>query len=173
MIYIVRHGETDWNKEGKTQGHTNIPLNDNGIKQALEVKEKLKDVSFDKVFCSPLDRTISTAKIITDHEIILDDRLIERNNGIFEGKNKKENDLFRKSVENYNDEDYGVEPVEKLQERANNFLEEILPKYKNKNILIVTHGGLIINLRVYLEGPVDDFRKYMLGNCEVFMYNNN
>ena len=172
MIYIVRHGETNWNKENRCQGHSNIPLNEVGIKQAYELKEKLKNIEFDLVFCSPLDRTINTAKIITDHELILDDRLIERNNGIFEGRLNNEISKI-KSNENYKDEDYGVETPAELQIRANQFLEEKLSKYKAKNILIVTHGGITINLRTYLEGPVDDVRKYLLGNCEVFIYNNN
>ena len=172
MIYIVRHGETNWNKEERCQGHSNIPLNETGIKQAEEIKEKLKDVVFDKVFCSPLDRTKSTAKIITDHELIIDDRLIERCNGEFEGK-LNEYMKNMKAMEGYKDEDYGVETPAELQARADSFMNEILSKYKGQNILIVTHGGITINLRVNLEGPVDDARKYLLGNCEVFIYNNN
>ena len=174
MLYIVRHGETDWNKEKRTQGHANIPLNETGIKQAYEVKEKLKNINFDLVFCSPLDRTISTAKIITDHELIIDDRLIERNNGIFEGKLKKDNDEFKKNLINYKDEDDGVETLDKLQERANLFLKDILSKYKDKNILIVTHAGLIFNMMCYLYGPPTDdtIDKYRLDNCGVIEYTN-
>ena len=65
MIYIVRHGETDWNILKKLTGQTDIPLNLNGIKQAKEVREKLKNIKFDYVFSSPLKRAYETAKIIT------------------------------------------------------------------------------------------------------------
>ena len=171
MLYIVRHGETDWNKEGRCQGHSNIPLNEQGRNQAREVREKLKDVNFDVVFCSPLDRTIETARIITDGKLITDDRIIERNNGVLEGKNKTEIKEI-KSRADYKDEDYNVETPEELQVRANIFLDDILPKYKGKNILIVTHGGITVNLRSYLDGPTDDIGEYVLNNCEVYTYNN-
>lgn len=171
MLYIVRHGETDWNKEGRCQGHSNIPLNEQGRNQAREVREKLKNVNFDVVFCSPLDRTIETARIITDGKIITDDRIIERNNGILEGKKKVEIKEIQ-SKPDYKDEDYNVETPEELQIRANIFLDDILPKYKGKNILIVTHGGITVNLRSYLDGPTDDIREYVLNNCEVYTYNN-
>ena len=124
------------------------------------------------VISGPLDRTIETAKIITDKEILIDDRLIERNNGNLEGKLKNEIKEI-KSTPDYKDENYNVETVEELQIRANNFLEDILQKYKGKNILIVTHGGLTVNLRTYLVGSTDDIRKYILDNCEVYMYDNN
>ena len=87
MLYIVRHGETDWNREHRIQGHIDIPLNDQGKLDAANAKEKLKDVKFDVVFSSPLSRAIETAKIITDNEIIIDHRLIERYNGELEGCN--------------------------------------------------------------------------------------
>ena len=77
MIYIVRHGETDWNKEHRIQGHVDIPLNDQGKLDAKKAKDKLKKVKFDVVFSSPLSRAYETAKIITDNEIIIDKRLME------------------------------------------------------------------------------------------------
>ena len=72
MIYIIRHGETDWNKEHRIQGHQDIPLNDQGRLDAKVAKKKLKNVKFDVVFSSPLKRAYETAKIITNNEIIID-----------------------------------------------------------------------------------------------------
>lgn len=86
MIYIVRHGQTDWNVEGKYQGRIDIELNVNGINQAKQISEKLKDIKFDKIFSSPLKRALQTAIIISGGDIIIDDRLIERSNGELEGK---------------------------------------------------------------------------------------
>ena len=68
MIYIVRHGETDWNKEHRIQGHIDIPLNDKGRQDALNAKKKLKNVKFDVVFSSPLQRAYETAKIIMSYD---------------------------------------------------------------------------------------------------------
>ena len=88
MIYIVRHGQTDWNLEGRYAGRIDISLNDKGIEQANIIKEELKDVKFDKVFSSPLIRAYETAQIICNNKIIKDDRIIERCNGDLEGKLK-------------------------------------------------------------------------------------
>ena len=90
MIYIVRHGQTKYNVEGRYGGRIDIPLNNNGIKSAKELRDKFKNVKFDYVICSPLIRTQQTAKIITNKSLILDERLIERDNGELEGKLKSE-----------------------------------------------------------------------------------
>ncbi len=90
MIYIVRHGQTDWNVEGIYQGRIDIPLNKTGIEQAKRTREKLRGIKFDKVFSSPLKRAFETAQIICDNPIIKDDRIIERCNGELEGKQKSE-----------------------------------------------------------------------------------
>lgn len=82
-ICIVRHGETDWNKEGRCQGKTNISLNENGIAQAENLKNKLNISKIDVCFVSPLKRALETAKIITDDklDLIIDDRIVERDFG--------------------------------------------------------------------------------------------
>ena len=165
MIYIVRHGETDWNTLKKLTGQTDISLNLNGINQANNVKEELKDIKFDYDFSSPLKRAYDTAKIITNEEIIVDDRLMERYNGLLEGKTKSELDLLDK-----NDPKYNVERTESLHERAESFIND-LKKYKG-NILIVTHAGISINLRILLEGDTNDISKYRMKNCEVVRINN-
>ena len=76
MIYVVRHGQTDWNLEGRFQGRIDIPLNEKGKSQAKKTKEKLEGIKFDKVFSSPLKRALETAKNITDETIDIDDRII-------------------------------------------------------------------------------------------------
>ena len=87
-LYVVRHGQTDNNLNGIIQGISNTPLNDYGRKQASELKEKLNDISFDLILSSPLQRAKETAEIINNNKtkIIIDNRLIERNTGDFEGK---------------------------------------------------------------------------------------
>ncbi len=173
MIYIVRHGETDWNKEHRIQGHVDIPLNDKGRLDAKGAKDKLKDVKFDIVYSSPLSRAYETAKIITDHDIIIDERLIERGNGKLEGCNNQD---IIKSIP-WNEEtviEYGIEPLKDIIARTNEFLDEVLAKYPDKNILIVTHAGNGIQIRCYFEGePKDgDYGSYRIGNCEILKYEN-
>ena len=80
-IYYVRHGQTDWNKLGYLQGQSDIALNEEGIKQAKQVRDAMKQVHIDKIICSPLQRTRHTASIINENyglEIHEDKRIIER-----------------------------------------------------------------------------------------------
>ena len=71
-IYLVRHGETDWNQAGRLQGQTDIALNAQGLEQAREAAERLKEVPFEIAFCSPLIRAKRTAEtIIGDRKITL------------------------------------------------------------------------------------------------------
>lgn len=171
MIYIVRHGQTDWNIEGRYAGRTDIPLNDEGKKQANIIKEQLKNIKFDMVFSSPLIRAYETAKIISDKNIIKEERLIERCNGDLEGKLKTEIDY----EVDFNDpnETYNIESIIDFRKRIKEFFDEIT-KYKNKNILIVTHAGVGIYVRCYFEGePLDkDYNKYKIKNCEIIKYDN-
>lgn len=93
-LYLVRHGQTDWNLQDKIQGWADVPLNDAGIKQAERLRDQLhkKNIIPDKVYASPLQRVRSTAKIITDgkQQIIIDERLMERNVGELEGRSCRE-----------------------------------------------------------------------------------
>lgn len=173
MIYIIRHGQTNWNIESRNMGRIDIELNETGIKQAEMVKNELKSIKFDKVFSSPLKRAYKTAEIIYDGDIIKDDRIIERANGKLEGKLVSE---FVKPVDfsTLNENEYGIEPVRDFRKRINNFLDEITTKYKDKNILIVTHSGVSIYINCYFNGePTNgDYDSLKLKNCEIFKYNN-
>lgn len=172
MIYFVRHGQTDWNKIGKMQGHIDIELNNEGKQQAMIVKEKLSGVKFDMVFSSPLKRAVETAKIICDQEVLVDDRLIERCNGELEGKLKTEIEVLI-DFNDQNETRFGIEPLNTFKARINDFLNETLKKYKDKNVLVVTHAGVCLYVRCYFEGEPDNlYEKYKLNNGEFFSYKN-
>ena len=143
-IYLVRHGQTDWNKNNLMQGQTDVELNETGESQAIQTAQKLKDFQFSLIYSSPLKRTIRTANIIKGNsnlDIILDERLKERSFGDFEGQNNVD---FKKYW-NYkaNLSDNKVEPIQLLFRRVYIFLEELEKKYKNNdiNILLVSHNG--------------------------------
>lgn len=88
MLYIMRHGRTDWNDAYKLQGRTDIPLNDAGRRMAQEAAQRYREVSFDVCFCSPLIRARETAEIFLkgrDTPILFDDRLKEMCFGVCEG----------------------------------------------------------------------------------------
>lgn len=153
-LYIVRHGETDWNTEKRIQGQTDIELNENGVRLAELTSEGLKDVEFDYIFSSPLKRAYKTAEIIRGErttEIVRDDRLKEMFFGEYEGTTKAERPadccittLF-KDPGNYVAEG-GAESLENLTERAAAFLEEHIFPVEATNpdaqILLIGHGAL-------------------------------
>ena len=173
MIYFVRHGQTEWNKIGRMQGHIDIELNDEGKMQAQIVKEKLKDIKFDKVFSSPLKRAKETAEIISNQQVIVDDRLIERYNGELEGKLKTEIEVYP-DFNDPNDTRFGIESLDSFKTRINNFLDEIVKKYKGQNVLVATHAGVCLYVRCYFEGEPNGilYDCYKLKNCEVLSYKN-
>ena len=88
MLYIMRHGKTDWNEIHKLQGRTDIPLNEEGRKMAALAKAQCDEIEFDVCYCSPLIRARETAEfVLRDRKIpiIVDERLIEMSFGIYEG----------------------------------------------------------------------------------------
>ena len=89
MIYFVRHGETDFNLYGISQGQLQTSLNSTGLKQAEKIAKKLKSIKFDLIFCSPLIRAKQTAEEINKYHklrIKYDSRLMEVSKGILEGQ---------------------------------------------------------------------------------------
>ena len=173
MIYIVRHGQTDYNVEGRYGGRIDTELNQKGIEQAYELHKKLKNIQFDKVFSSPLQRAFKTAKIICKNRIIKDERIIERDNGELEGKLKTE--ITEKiDFNDPNEKRYNIENIIDFRKRINDFFEEITNKYRGKNVLVVTHAGVGIYARCFFEGEPQggNYMQYKLNNCEVLQYKN-
>lgn len=151
-IYLVRHGETEWNVKKLIQGQTDIPLNKKGEKQAKELAEKLRHIKFDAVFSSDLVRAKKTAEIISLEKklaVITTKALRERLFDRFEGKHLSQlrkilGELIllpkekQKKLE-LND----VENDEQLTNRFIPFIREVAVAYQGKNVLVVSHGGLI------------------------------
>lgn len=175
-LYIVRHGQTNWNIERKVQGRVDIPLNSTGIKQAEETRDKLKDDKIDLILCSPLKRAIETAKIINLNRnvpIIYDNKIIERDFGEFEGLKKESFDFLGVWSYKKNLHFEKVENIKEFFDRIYLRLDEIKSEYQDKNILIVTHGGVSIPVDCYFNGIPDDdnLLSRCLKNCEVKSYN--
>ena len=146
-IILVRHGETDWNLEGRLMGQKDVPLNDKGREQAELLKIKLANIEFDCCYSSPLSRAKETARIICKNRcnIIYDDNLKERSGGELEGT----------IISHWNDYNNNstVEADEEILNRAKHFLE-MLKNTSYQKVLIVSHNGLLKNLRhCILEKP--------------------
>ena len=170
-IYIVRHGETDSNKYKKYfGGRIDVPLNDEGIAGAEKVKLELSNITFDKVYSSPLQRAYKTASIITNDEITIDERLIERSNGTLEGmlKSSVPNDIdFNSPYETR----YGIENIIIFRKRINDFFNDLKEK-DYENVLVVTHAGVIMYATCYFEGlpKNNNYGKYKIPNCGIKKY---
>lgn len=179
-IYLVRHGETNWNKEFRFQGQTDIPLNEYGIELAQDAAAKLKEVPFDIAFCSPLCRAVETAKIILGNRQIPltpDKRLLEISFGCKEGCNFLEAEKdpsdpiynFLKNPANYEAPE-GAESFQELYNRSGEFMEQIILPLENqyRNVLIVAHGALNRSiLNPIADIPLKDFWQIKLPNCAI------
>ena len=152
-LYIVRHGETEWNKIGRYQGITNVPLNENGIAQAKACGNALKDIHFDRILSSDLSRALVTAETIRGNrqlEIKTDERLREINFGDWEKL------LFTEIAERWPgliDQMYrrpdivkvpNGESFQEVQDRAWSAVSDFLNENnEDETILITCHGGTI------------------------------
>lgn len=182
-LYIVRHGETEWNKDKLLQGSTDIPLSDSGRRLAQLSGEALANTPFDRIYSSPLHRAYETACLFRGKqkvEIITDDRLRELCFGDFEGQNMSEllanQDLtfryFFKQPHLYRAPKNG-ESLEHLCQRAASFMDEvILPLQNNCNrVMIVAHGALNKALMTYVKKH--DLSQFWSGglqkNCNVIL----
>ena len=179
MLYILRHGKTDWNTEHKLQGRTDIPLNAEGREMARKAAEKCRNVHFDICYCSPLARARETAEIILKDRnvpIVYDDRLREMSFGIYEGKVNYAFDescpvsiLFR-HPEQYDFPIEGAESWKELFDRTGDFLrEKALPLVKyNKDVLIVGHGAMDSSIVCQVRGlPIEQFWSAGIENCRL------
>lgn len=173
-IYLIRHGETDWNQAGLLQGQTDIALNAQGLEQAREAAERLKEVPFEIAFCSPLIRAKRTAEtIIGDRKITLttDERLRELNFGPWEGVDIRTiKDAASQPFTNPGSyiPPEGAESFAQLYKRSGEFVDQVLLPLEGtyETVLVVAHGGVNRSiLNPVLNIPVDDFWRMHMGNC--------
>ncbi|MCL4348238.1 MAG: histidine phosphatase family protein, partial [Candidatus Thermoplasmatota archaeon] len=171
-IYLVRHGETDWNNDGRFQGHVNIPLNEKGKIQAQEAYERLKAINFDLIYSSDLGRAAETARIINAHREIpirYDQRLRERDAGKYSGLTLSEIAKIKGvdlTISKYVSDDIleGIEPLSQLISRVTEFIDHLMNS-KFKRCLIIGHGGSLSIIASNLTGI--PFKEMMFRNCGI------
>ena len=171
-LLLTRHGQTDWNVQGRAQGRTDTELNSTGIEQAKRLAEKIKNYNIDIIISSPLKRARKTAEIIASGRgisVICDEDIIERSFGRYEGQQLKHDDFdaIKQSGET------GVETDSEFLVRIKRFFERIKKEYKDKTVLIVTHKGTALGMCCYIEGlPIfkENTGKYKIENCSILEY---
>ena len=174
-ILLVRHGQTEWNLLKKVQGKADVELNEQGIKQAEETRNYLKNEKIDLILCSPLKRAMQTAEIIKQErniKMIIDERISERDFGEFEGMPNTDFDFNAFWSYKQNLKYDKAENIQDFFERVYDFLESIKNEYTGKRVLIVAHGGISIPVKCYFEGipNTETLLPLCLGNCEIAKY---
>lgn len=170
-IYFVRHGETLWNTLKIFQGRSNSPLTDLGISQAKKLSEHLKDLNFTKIYSSPLDRAMSTTKLIIGNrnlEITPIEEFQEIGMGKVEGIPREDfeknypieyHNFWNNAVE-YNPIAYCGESYSEVLERVQDGLNKIISENKEGNILVISHGVTLKAIfNIINNKGIDEFSK--------------
>jgi glucosyl-3-phosphoglycerate phosphatase len=175
-LLLARHGETDWNRDGRWQGQSDTPLNELGRDQARELAETLDGI--DAVYSSDLARARETAEIVAARlglEVEVDERLRERSFGAWEGLTMEE--IERRYEQAHGrwraGEGHGADDAEAFDAfaaRVQSFLEEVLRRHPDETLLVVGHGGSIRVIHALASGLdyVKDHRSIpAVANCAV------
>ncbi|KQC14866.1 MAG: hypothetical protein APR63_05010 [Desulfuromonas sp. SDB] len=176
IITFIRHGETEWNRSGKQQGHQNSNLTSRGIRQAEMIGKFLDTKSYDLIYSSDLKRALHTAQLINEQLNILlikNKNLRERKLGIMEGLTRDE---FKTQYPHEfklftSDIDYIIpqgESSRQFYQRTVSAVDEIADAHPGKKILVVTHGGnLSCIFRKVFDIPLDKKRNFSLLNTSL------
>lgn len=145
VLYLIRHGETEWNLTKRYQGQSDIPLNTPGIRQAERLAAWYQEHAFDHIYASDLSRAFHTAHPLASKrgmEITTLSMLRERSYGQWEGMTYEE---VRSAFAEVDTDTtiYGIEPMVDLRHRARAVMEEIARKHLNEKVAVISHGGFI------------------------------
>lgn len=177
-LYLVRHGETEWNKLGRFQGCTDIDLSDDGIQQAKLLMEKLEN-KFDYIYTSPLSRAVQTATIINqdtaDRKPIIIQDLREINFGAWEGLTSEQiKEQYPSEFQTWRTDEAkanlvgGDLSLKNASTRVTNAILNIVNEHIGKRIVIVAHGGIIkAGLIGLFEWKMTMYHRFFLGNTSV------
>jgi broad specificity phosphatase PhoE len=156
-LLLVRHGETDWNAQGRLQGHTDRPLNDYGRQQAKALAHRLAGEGADAIYTSDLLRAKETAEIVGERlglTVVVDPDLREKDWGTWEGLTGDE----RVAVE------FEGETTEAHRDRVMGAVRRIVARHPEQQVVVVTHGGSLRRIQAAVNGVADP----VIENCAVW-----
>ncbi len=177
IIYISRHGETEWNVAGRIQGHTDVSLSERGREQARMLGRRLSSVRIDAAYSSDLSRAAETARVALgerDVPITFTEELREYNKGVFEGLTEDEYrekypELYEPSM--VNDLDFappGGETIRETSTRLAGIVQRVKDAHLDESALIVGHGGsLRAGIVSLLDLPLEANWKFAMSNCSL------
>jgi probable phosphoglycerate mutase len=180
-VYLIRHGETTWNRELRLQGQFDSPLTSDGIRQAESLARRLAGMGFDAVYSSDLGRARNTAVIITSHNgsasIKYDVRLRERHFGDFQGLTWDEvserypDDARRELSGNPMNTVPGGESKHQVLQRTRDFFNDLVQHHPDHNVLVISHGGILnVWTRHVLQLPFDQPRRFHIDNTAINIF---
>lgn len=176
-ILLIRHGETDWNAEGRLQGTLDTPLNSNGLRQAEIAAKALKDHGIQIIYASPMLRARKTAEVIAGEigvPVVFRENLREKDFGAMQGMRPEEIDAL------YGDVLCEMRSVLDLAPNGSESNREVMLRLQpvideisnlKERVLIVTHGAVARILYRMLAAPTEDeFHRFRLDNCEILTF---
>ena len=190
-LYIVRHGETEWNVIKRFQGQLNTPLTEKGMEKLRETGKKLENVLFDEVYTSELGRTVASAEIILNENRGYKNKKLELKKlaelnevyfGVWQGltyeevflKYPEEANNYFYNVKNYKAENVEAENLKDALERFLKGINKILDSHESGNILVVTHGTVFEMFMNYVASnsifDIDERTLMGNGDYKVFSY---
>ncbi len=163
-LYLIRHGQTDWNLEGRWQGHADVPLNDNGRQQAAKIAQALAYAGLAAIFSSDLQRALDTARAISAAAgvpVQIDPRLREIHQGSWQGMladdiEQRYGELLRqRKVDPHSVAPPGGESVQQVRDRVIEAIEEIRRCHPHEPVAVISHGFALAVVQVhYLDHPL-------------------
>ena len=183
-LVVLRHSQTLMNAQNLIVGRTDDSLSPEGILMAQDAAKKIaafqSEIPFSKIYSSPLKRALNTAQIVQSEiekscakkiDIKIDDRIIEQDYGEFEGKSRLSSEFaFSKSQFAFPTGKTG-ESHFKLAQRTYNFLDDMINKHQNENILVVTHGGICRVIATYFNAMTNtEYANWRAQNCQLDFY---
>ena len=180
-IIITRHGETDWNAQGRIQGTADIPLNENGIAQALQLAESLSKITIHAIYTSEYQRAAETARLIQQAhpdkpQLTLSKDIRERSWGVIEGLSWEEIERIHPDAArgiNSGALDYvppGGESKRDAFNRTRRLLRHIARRHPDQFVLIVTHRSIAATLLKYaMNIGVEDPTPFRMANCALYI----
>lgn len=176
-LFLVRHGQTAWNNDGRFQGQTDIPLDAEGCRQARALRQRLAGVDFSAVYTSALQRAIETARLTLEESASLShplSSLNERNFGRWEGLTRAEiMERFPEEWERQRQSSSiaapaGGESIPALQERVATALRHLASQHPDQTLLVVTHGGVVRTVLGHLLGGGPEmYNRWRIDNTSI------
>lgn len=176
-IYLLRHGESEWNILNRVQGQENTSLTERGIEQAKKAAERLVDEDIDVIYSSDLKRAYDTAKTVGDKlnlEVNKLSSIREINFGIWQGldletiKELYRDDYILWRTEPHNLKIKNGETLETVKERSVKDVKKLVEENKGKNILFVSHGTALKTLILgLLDMDISSYCKFTIGNTGI------